>query len=160
MMIVRYAKDEDCHVIYNLHIASIKHYCAAVYSKSAITSWIKLKTPDEYKNNQPNKLVIVAEEGDEILGFGILNVEKKSIESLYIKPHMAGKGIGAILIKKIEAIAQIKDIGELTLYSTINSVSFYHHMGYHGEDNTVFKLSTGDELDSVFMMKELSLEQG
>jgi N-acetylglutamate synthase-like GNAT family acetyltransferase len=154
-MHIRNAKNDDCFKIYDLHINSIKHYCSEFYSEEAIAAWLKLKSPEEYKNHSSNRIIIVAEKNDEIVGFGLINLNKKSIDSLYLKPYMAGKGIGKLLLQKLEEIAQQNQIEMLKLASTLNAVEFYHRMGYQGEVKSIFKLSSGINLDCVEMTKQL-----
>lgn len=156
-MNIRNVKNNDCFKIYDLHINSIKHYCSDFYSEEAITAWLELKSPEEYKNHSSNRVSIVAEKDDEIVGFGLINLNKKSIDSLYLKPYMAGKGIGKLLLKKLEEIAQQNQIEILKLASTLNAVEFYHKMGYQGEVKSIFKLSSGVNLDCVEMTKQLTI---
>lgn len=155
-MIIRYATDDDCHAIYTLHVDSIKFYCSPFYSENAITAWVKLKSPDEYKCNQLDKIVVVAEKEAQILGFGQLDLNKKCVTSLYMRPTMTGKGIGKLILEKIEHIAQNNGINELKLNSTLNAVTFYHHMGYGEDIKTIFTLSSGVNLDCVEMRKSLN----
>ena len=44
----------------------------------------------------------------------------------------------------------------LKLNSTLNAVTFYHHMGYGEDINTFFTLSSGVNLDCVEMRKSLN----
>jgi GNAT superfamily N-acetyltransferase len=156
-MHIRNAKDDDRFKIYDLHINSIKHYCSAFYSEEAITAWLELKSPEEYKSLSSNKIIIVAEKDNEIVGFGLINLNKKSIDSLYLKPHMAGKGIGKLLLQKLEEIAQQNQIERLKLCATLNAVKFYHQRGYKGEVKSLFKLSSGVNLSCVEMTKQLTI---
>ncbi|WP_028389615.1 GNAT family N-acetyltransferase [Legionella fairfieldensis] len=156
-MHIRNAKNDDCFKIYDLHVNSIKHYCSEFYSENAITAWLELKSPEEYKNHSSNRIIIVAEKDNEIVGFGLINLNKKSIDSLYLKPHMSGKGIGKLLLQKLEEIAQQNQIEMLNLASTLNAVEFYHQMGYQGEVKSIFKLSSGINLDCVEMTKKLMI---
>lgn len=154
-MNIRLSTNEDSQEIYRLHIESIQFYCSPHYSPQAIGDWIKIKTINEYSCDQSDRLIFVVEEKKQILGFSMINTKKNSIESLYVKPYMSGKGLGAALLKHIEKIAYEQKIEELLLHSTLNAVPFYRAMGYQGEVGTVFKLSTGTELDCVTMTKKL-----
>jgi len=155
-MITRLAKNDECHQIHKLHIESIEHYCSPFYSKNSIDAWVKIKKPEDYFQSK-QCAVVVAEDKSEVVGFGLLNFYKNSIDSLYIKPHMSGNGIGSVIINRIEEIAYEKNITELALSSTLNAVQFYEHMGYQGRGKAVFKLSTGDELECVPMIKKINL---
>lgn len=156
-MQIRNAENDDCFNIYDLHINSIKHYCSDFYPEKAITAWLELKSPEEYKNHSSNRIIIVAEKDDEIIGFGLISLNKKRIDSLYLKPYMAGKGIGKLLLIKLEEIAQQNQIETLKLASTLNAIEFYHQRGYQGEVKSVLKLSSGVELECVEMTKKLTI---
>lgn len=66
---------------------------------------------------------------------------------------MSGKGIGKLILKHLEEIAQRNQIKNLFLASTLNAVEFYHHMGYQGEVKSFFKLSSGTNLNCIEMSK-------
>lgn len=155
-MDIRYANNADSQEIYNLHIDSIKYYCSDFYPKASINAWLELKSPEEYQSVLPNRILIVAEENNEITGFCLLNIYKKSIDSLYIKPKMAGEGIGTLLLTSIEEMAEHHNIEMLTLSSTMNSIGFYHRMGYVGDAKSFHRLSSGVDLECVEMTKNIA----
>jgi GNAT superfamily N-acetyltransferase len=154
MITFRVAKNEDCEVMYNVHANSIKYYCSDFYSQESIAAWIELKKPEDYANNSSN-IYIVVQEDDEIVGLGLLNINKKSIDSLYLKPQMAKRGIGAKLLLQLEELARKNNINELKLSATLNSTAFYHRMGYIGDMLSSHRLSSGIALDCVEMTKKL-----
>lgn len=154
-MIIRVAKNKDREIMYNLHVDSIKYYCSDCYSKEAIASWVGLKKVEDYADNYSNNIFLVAEYSNEIVGFGLLNINKKSIDSLYIKPKMAKRGIGKQLLQQLEDIARENNISELKLSATLNSIAFYHRMGYTGDVIGTYRLSSGIDLDCVKMTKKL-----
>src|SRR5262245_52010405 len=150
-MIIRKASDEDCYAIYKLHIASIKHFCADFYPIDSINAWIESKSPIAYKDLLAENILIVSEENDQIIGFGLLNTNKNSIDSLYIAPNFSGRGLGGALLKKLEEIAHSYGIEKLTLFSTLNAIQFYYHMGYREETKSSYQLLSGVTLDCVKM---------
>lgn len=155
-MIIRFANNEDCHAIYHLHVDSIKYYCSGFYPASSIDAWLALKSPDEYKDLPSSNNIIVAEENNEIAGFSLLNIHKQSIDSLYIKPKMNGKGIGALLLKSVEEISKKNNIKNFQLSSTLNAIGFYHHMGFIGNGKSFHMLSSGVRIDCVNMTKNIT----
>jgi GNAT superfamily N-acetyltransferase len=68
--------------------------------------------------------------GSKIVGFGLLNLKTRSIDSLYLEPNASCKGYSKALLVELETIAQENNIRELNLSSTLNARDFYHHMGY------------------------------
>jgi|694.fasta_scaffold145292_3 N-acetylglutamate synthase-like GNAT family acetyltransferase len=155
-MLIRKATNNDAQVIYDLHIASIKYYCSAFYPEASIQAWLNSKSIESYKNISEGNILLVAEEGEQIVGFGLLNLQKKTIDSLYIKPTHARKGYGRILLERLEKIAHIKKIDILTLSSTLNATAFYQHMGYGGNVRSTHKLLSGTILECVNMTKQIT----
>ena len=72
---------------------------------------------------------------------------------------MIGKGIGKLLLANIEEIAEQHNIEALSLSSTMNSIGFYHRMGYVGDVKGFHRLSTGINLECVEMRKILPLRE-
>jgi len=68
---------------------------------------------------------------------------------------MAKLGIGKQLLHHLEAMARKNNIPELKLSATLNSINFYHHMGYVGDVMSAHKLSSGISLDCIEMTKKL-----
>jgi N-acetylglutamate synthase-like GNAT family acetyltransferase len=156
-MKIRKATDQDCYAIYELRIASIKHSCANFYPGESIAAWIESKSPADYKNIPKYKTLIVVEENTQVVGFGLLNVQKKIIESLYLAPNYAGKGYGKTLLNNLEEIAKKHGIKELTVFSTLNANKFYRSMGYHENIKTTHELTSGIQLDCIKMTKKIYL---
>lgn len=154
-MNIRPATNYDADKIYELHVSSIKHYCSNFYPEFAITSWVGLKSPAEYKNLPTSRIIVVAEQQSEIVGFGMINLDKATIEGLYLKPGWSDKGVGRLLLEKLESIATQNKIDALKANSTLNAVDFYHHMGYIGNEESLFTLSSGVQLRCVVMSKRL-----
>ena len=125
------------------------------YSASAIAAWVNSKSLKAYQNIPNHNRLIVAEEKEQIIGFGLLNLDKKSIDSLYVWPNQAGRGYGKILLECIEKIAQEEGIDELTLSSTLNAVEFYQHMGYEKKMRSSYRLLSGVTLDCISMNKKI-----
>jgi GNAT superfamily N-acetyltransferase len=152
---IREAKNEDAQQIYEVHIASIRHFCSAFYPENSISGWIASKTIESYKKLPEDSILIVAEINERIAGFGLLNLGQKSINSLYVAPINSGTGIGKMLLINLEKIAQNHGIFELKCCSTLNAVGFYRKMGYEGNTKDIFKLRSGITLDCIGMKKIL-----
>lgn len=155
-MQIREAKDCELEQILQLHIASIKHFCAEFYPAESIRDWINTKSIEAYKSNKGQILLWVAEDNQKIVGFGLLNLFNNSIDSLYIAPNFNKRGYGRKLLETIELVARNKGIKQLNLSSTLNAHQFYQKMGYQGEVKSVYTLSTGAQLNCVHMVKSLS----
>ncbi|WP_319526339.1 GNAT family N-acetyltransferase [uncultured Desulfosarcina sp.] len=104
-MIIRSAKMTDTQKIALTHRASIKALCSESYSPQDIAGWVEVLSPEIYENAIKENVMIVAEEGDEILGLGILDLERKQIGAIYIHPEVEGRGLGRRLLLKLEELA-------------------------------------------------------
>ena len=83
-MPIRKAINDDAKAIYELHIASIQYYCADFYPADVVAAWISSKHINGYQDLPGYYVIIVAEQDQKILGFGVLNLQKNSIDSIYM----------------------------------------------------------------------------
>jgi putative acetyltransferase len=155
-MEIRFAKLSDSERIYHTHKASIKTLCAGHYCEQDVTGWVDILSPSIYENAINEKTIIVAEDRDELLGFGILDTENKEICAIYIHPSSTGIGLGKKILLELEHRAHEKDIDTLTLYSTTNALGFYEHHGYKKEAQTFHELQNGTKLRCTKMRKTLN----
>lgn len=155
-MIIRPAKLTDSARIAATHQASIEAYCSASYSPQSVAAWVAILSPDIYANAINEKITIVAEDGDEILGLGILDLERKEIAAVYVHPSVKGKGTGRRLLQELEAIASNNGVTELSLCATLNAAGFYSHLGYIGKGGSFHELPNGVRLECIRMQKSLN----
>jgi GNAT superfamily N-acetyltransferase len=101
------------------------------------------------------RVLLVATDGDAIVGFGQLNPDAGEVDAVYVLPDRQGQGIGQRLLAGLEAEARARDIRALELSATLNAVSFYAQAGYTRRHVAVHRLPTGVELECVRMGKEL-----
>lgn len=154
-MIIRSAKLSDSKKIAFMHKASIKLLCKKHYNSHEIANWIQVISPAIYKSAIQEKIIIVAEEGAEILGLGILDIENQEISAVYIHPKTTGTGIGKKLLAELEQISAKNGLNHLTLCSTTNASGFYKKCGYAGSKIDFHKLPNGIKLKCIRMHKTL-----
>ncbi|BBO79190.1 N-acetyltransferase [Desulfosarcina widdelii] len=152
-MIIRSAKIVDTEKIALTHSASITVLCSEYYPPENIAGWVEVLSPDIYENAIKEKVMIVAEDEDEILGLGILDLERKQIGAIYIHPKVKGRGIGRRLLLKLEEIASKNETDQLTLCATINAYGFYKHQSYTGAKKMLHELPNGVGLECIQMHK-------
>lgn len=154
-MDMREATTIDYPAILDVHINSIKTFCSGYYSEECISEWVKSRKLEHYQNIPGIESLIVGEEQERIIGFGRLNIQERCLTGLFVAPGQTGKNYGKQLLNKVEEIARSYGIAELLLYSTLNAIKFYHHMGYAGTIKRMQKLRSGIGLLSVKMSKKL-----
>ncbi len=156
VMKIRSATINDLEKIARAHKASIRELCRNAYDVESIEKWTAILVPKIYENAIKEKVVIVAEEKNEIPGFGILDVRNAELSALYVHPGYAGRGIGKEILSRLEAIALENRIGRLNLCSTINAFGFYQHHGYIECGKTFHDLPNGAKLECIKMYKPIS----
>ena len=154
-MDIREANPPDYPAILDLHINSIETLCSGYYSKECISEWTSTRKIEYYKNIPGVEILIVGEEHTKIVGFCRLDINEHRLTGLFVAPECTRKNYGKQLLNKMEDIARSNGIKELFLYSTLNSIEFYHHMGYEGTVKKNHKLKSGIRLRSVKMSKKL-----
>jgi predicted kinase len=86
--------------------------------------------------------LIIAVNGDAALG--VAAFDGKQARSVFVRSDWHGKGIGASLLRTLEALARETDLMQLSLLSSVSVVGFYERQGYQrvgdviqGEERTV-----------------------
>jgi putative acetyltransferase len=147
---------EDSDSIHNLHVVSIKFYCSKFYTENIISAWVNSKSAELYKHLPEYYKVIVVETKNIIVGFGAVNLNKNSIDSIYVLPNFSKKGVGSLILENLEKIAKANNATKITLSSTLNAVDFYHAHGYGNDVKDKQILKSGIEIACVNMEKILS----
>lgn len=154
-MIIRDAVQDDTERIAITHRASIEVLCSGYYDIRDISGWVDILSPGIYENAINEKVMLVAEEGSDILGMGIMDFERREINALYVHPKIQGMGVGKLLLMELEAKASESNLDQLILYSTINALEFYIHFGYREGNKTFHDLPNGIRLECIRMHKML-----
>jgi putative acetyltransferase len=154
-MIVRRASLDDAQAICDVHIRSIRELCARDYTPQQIESWTRYKSADNYRRGMTERgeAIFVAEIDGRIIGFASL--EGDEITSVYVGPEGVGHGAGRALVEAAESHARDAGIEKIRLRSTLTSIGFYLHMGYRRDEDTIFTLRDGVELQCIWMHKPL-----
>ena len=155
-MKIRKASSADKDNISRLHIASIRKLCVNHYTREQLNAWTSVLKPFVYDQALKKKVFLVAHDSQrDLLGMGILDVERAEISAIYIHPDATGKGVGSKLLNELEKIARKSNIFKITVYSTLNAKSFYMAHGYSEQELTFHNLSNGSKLECIRMFKNL-----
>ena len=153
---IRKASNADKENISRLHIASIKKLCGEHYSREQLNTWTNLLNPSIYDQALREKAFLIAHDTKQnLLGLGILDVEKAEVSAIYIHPDAAGKGVGSELLNELEELARNSSIAVITVHSTLNAKGFYMVHGYIEKEITFHHLPNGSKLECVRMQKDL-----
>lgn len=79
----------------------------------------------------PELIVLIAETGDDVLGFVIANPGNSEVCTIYVKPNDSGR-VGRALLAKAEMLA-FRLTNTLMVVASLNAVQFYVENGYVDE---------------------------
>src|SRR5260370_323422 len=102
MLNIRRARREDCQSIGSVHTAAVGGIRTALYTPEEIQAWAVPRKPESYEEFIRDKEFFVAETGDVIVGFGVLNPERAEVEAVYVSPGAGRRGIGLEVLRKLE----------------------------------------------------------
>ena len=85
----------------------------------------------ERKISHPLSIVLVAEAGDEIIGFAMADLSNNELQALYTKSNPIGK-VGQVLLAALEQLA-FETVPFLGCDASLNAESFYKANGYTEE---------------------------
>lgn len=154
-MNIRKSTVDDIAAIHALHHAAIRTLCANAYPPDVIGAWTAILTPDRYSRGILLFEFLVAEEGEGILGFAVVNPFDSELDALYVHPSAGRRGIGSALLRAAERLALLAGVTDLGLKATLNAVSFYERSAYVQLGPAVHKLPTGQGMACVQMHKPL-----
>lgn len=98
------------------------------YPTKVIDFMKSLYTPEYLIDAMDRRYTIVALDGSEIVGISAL--ESNVIYTVFVNPDYHGKGIGAMLMKRIEGYALSKEIKLVILYASLGAYEFYSKLGF------------------------------
>jgi putative acetyltransferase len=146
----RKPRESDIEQIVEIHRSAITEIGNTFYTDRQIDAWAAEARPDSYPINDSASLFILVESKDTILGISQLNLDKPELAKLFIKPEVAGNGIGEKLLKQMETYAIERGINELFLDSSLNATDFYYKNGYNYDTMLNKHLSTDDGEEVVY----------
>jgi N-acetylglutamate synthase-like GNAT family acetyltransferase len=152
---VRRATDADKKSIWQVQTSAIRELCGTHYAHKDILQWSNLLSPKSHGQALREREVFVAEKGNNIVGYGQLNLQHEAIEAIYVSPTCVRLGVGTILLERLEEAAREIGINSLHVCSTLNAVGFYERNGYQAKGKTVYRLPPHIDLPCVRMDKRL-----
>ena len=159
MALVRLANPEECEAIYHVHVSAIRRLTSAHYSEAQIEAWAGPRRSGDYRPTIDESRMYVAEEAGEVVGFGVIDLEVKSVGAVYVHPEHVRKGIGTEILRALEQRARNEGIDHLRLDASLNAAPFYSHLGYREIERCAHTLGNGaTQIPCVVMEKSLAQE--
>ena len=161
MFHVRTAAAGDAEAIARIHHAAVHGTAAASYAPEVIESWAARLAEQTFEAVRGEILnddfvVLVAEAGNELTGFGMIAASAAEVRAVYVHPDHGRQGIGAAILRQLEQQAGERKIKQLHLSSSINAEAFYAKHGYHVVERGTHTLRSGREMACVKMSKVLN----
>ena len=153
MLNIRKARREDCHSIRSVHAAAVGAISTTLYTREEIEAWAVPRSAESYEELIGSREFLVAEWGDVVVGFGVLNAESSEVEAVYVSPNVKRHGIGLEMLRQLETRASVLGLEVLRLNASLNAVPFYEKAGYVAQERSKYRLLTGVEIACVPMVK-------
>jgi len=140
-------------------IVEIHHRCVLMtnskyYNSKQIGEWISVINTQSIKSQIAKSLWIVMENYGKIVGFAQYSLKDEVLYQIQIDPNEQKKGYGKMLYKYIENDFRESNISNISLFATLNAISFYKDLGFNIIKEKLFKL-TDMEIKMVEMSKKL-----
>ena len=151
---IRRARPTDARRLCNLMKTSVRVLAGNHYPPSHVRAWADPLEPSQFRQSiTGGELVFVAEQGRRFAGFSSLFGDE--VRAVFVHPASARRGVGGLLLKKIEREATKLGLERLWLWSSLNAIPFYRSQGYRGSRRTMFAVA-GRRLSVVKMTKRLT----
>ena len=144
-VLVRAARAEDAAAISKVIIAALRESNALDYPPEVIAQVAQNFAAPQVLALMSQRQVYVAIHDQVVVGTASL--DQQVIRSVFIAPEQQGKGIGKLLMARIESVAATHGLKELRVPSSITAEGFYALLGFqkvrdefHGAERTVIML--------------------
>ena len=146
---IRQAISDDAPVIFEIHVDSVTHLCAADYTEEQIRRWFDGRSPENYRGAIEAGAIWVAERAGRALGY--TEFFPGEITSLFVRSATAGRGLGSLLLTFALERASHGHPGPIRLEATMNGQPFYRKHGFSKIGEASLVRPSGLRLETVLM---------
>lgn len=133
---LRHAVLDDSPALFDAHQDSVWNLCADAYPPTHIQTWFEGRTHEIHHPAIRAGQIVIAEREGRVLGFfGFVPGE---ITLLFVRPEVAGSGLGAHLCRLAVERARAGHEGPLIVVATRNSKRFYERQGFGAVETSYF----------------------
>lgn len=145
----------DAPTLAALFRASVEELAAEDYDDDQREAWISAADDETaFATRLAGALTIVAIVDGEIAGFASLK-DNSVFDMLYVRPDLAGEGVGSTLADAIEKLAGARGAQKLTVEASDTARDFFAARGYVGQSRNTVTIA-GEWLGNTTMIKELA----
>ncbi len=145
----------DARVLAALFRASVEALAAEDYDADQREAWASAADDEAaFAARLASALTIVALVEREIAGFATLK-DNNLFDMLYVRPDLAGEGVGGVLADAIEKLAAGRGTKKLTVEAADSARDFFAARGYVPQSRNTVTIA-GEWLGNTTMTKELA----
>jgi N-acetylglutamate synthase-like GNAT family acetyltransferase len=133
-------KEKTLLAILDVHKSCVLKTNSKTYSSEIIKEWLSTLSLENIKEQLKNSSWVVIEENDEVLAFAQYSLKDKEIYQIQVKPEKQNQGFGKKLFEYLEKDFKKNNTKSITLFSTLDAVSFYEKLGFEKTKNIQFPL--------------------
>jgi N-acetylglutamate synthase-like GNAT family acetyltransferase len=139
---IRPAQAGDAAGISRVIIRALRETNAKDYTPDIIARVELSFSPAAVERLIDQREVFVAEMDNRVVGTASL--DGHALRTMFVLPDVQGRGIGRLLVQRIERVARERQLAILTVPATVTAEAFYARLGftavreaYHGEERTI-----------------------
>jgi putative acetyltransferase len=137
---------------------------AQYYEQAMVDEWSPTITTeridshrDKLQKNEDETIIIVAEIGGQIVGFGELVHKTNELGAVYVSPTAGRKGVGSSILNELEKLAHDTGVQRLWLDASLNAEKFYLRHGFVRDGMGEHTFRSGLKMPCIKMHKQLSV---
>ena len=151
---------DDAQGILKTHSAAVHRTASRQYASDILTAWAAPLDADNVRRMggiiaSQSELVLVAEIGAKIAGFGSIVPKNSELRAIYVHPDFGREGVGSQILAALEDLARQHRLAELTMDASLNAEAFYLRHGFAVVERGERTLTTGARMRCVKMRKAL-----
>jgi len=136
---LRRATEADVDAVHRIQVDAIRLGTGGAYSPEAMEAWAGAFNRDGFVGKLDRCEVWIAADVDGALGYVSLDPASREIDSVYVAPTAAGKGVGSVLMRHILDIARVRGLESVWLDASKNAIPFYRRLGFSISEEVVRK---------------------
>jgi len=152
---IRRAGPDDGPAIETVHASAVRAGYRACYAPADVEAWVAGVATWRVGFDAARRDVLVAEEGDRLVGFAGFDVTSAEVTAVYVDPAVWRRGVGGELLEAVETIARLRGAATARLDASLNAVAFYEATGWRREHDAERKMPGGRTIACVAMTKDL-----
>ncbi len=149
---IRHYKDCDAEEVSALITENLLQVNARDYGQAAVLQMARFYTPPWINEFAKNGEVLVAVEGDSIIGTAALDQER--VRNVFVRIDRHGQGVGKLLMQAVEDAARKQGQPRLCLEASLYAVRFYEKLGYLRQKELVEQIGEA-QMRVVLMEKKI-----